>query len=709
MPSPRLTPDREGTSGAQTHPIRLVSIGTNLKLLPHVIRLADRYKATLGFFPRGAFTDHASRGNIVAALGSGGELLGYALYRIVRSSETVVLAHLCVIPASRGTGVARALVEEVKRETSSLCGVRVRCRSDFKAHTLWPKLGFSTVRELPGGGKDGKLLTEWWLDYGRATLFDGRPRAQEASPSVSVVVDANVYFDLQSSRSQGLPSRALLADWVGGVANIRWFVTPELAREINRGGRSRAIAYPSLPENTASFDRVLPHVLEILFGIQDDRGLTPRKRSDARQIAYAVAAAETCYLTRDNAILQKSVELREKFTLEVLHPVDLLAKLDRVGDGQKYVPVMLHDRHLLISAADSKNVDLLADRFLHPGHRKSDLVSVIRTLLSSPKTCDVKIVEDGSTPIGLMGLNRSDGTKLQVTLLRVAKDTAAAKTLLRHLLWYCIEQAITMGKGLIEYVDQGNDADEILRDCDFLQHGGSWWKVAVPGNQPIASLEARLRATAASVPTPESELVVQLADQVGRASTVQEVQRLERLLWPATVLNRHLPCCLIPIEPRWAKELFDHKLAQDYIFKPVSHLLLNTENVYYSAATKPPALQRGTRILWYVSKDVFAARAVSICDDVIVDDARLLFREFRNLGIYGWKQIEQKIKGKRSSNLMAIRFSHTRLLEPSVPLDALRKVYRQHKRVSLPLQFPVVIDETVFHEWLSLAGVPSNG
>src|SRR6185503_6940914 len=86
---------------------------------------------TLGFFPKGAFEEHAKLRRIIAALESDGIFLGYLLFRIARGRATIV--HLCVAESARGKGVARVLVDRLKQETKSLEGIGLLCRRDYDA------------------------------------------------------------------------------------------------------------------------------------------------------------------------------------------------------------------------------------------------------------------------------------------------------------------------------------------------------------------------------------------------------------------------------------------------------------------------------------------------------------------------------------------------------------------------------------------------
>ncbi len=140
------------------------------ELLESVIALGDRFKQVLGLFPREAFKKKAEAGEVLVATGSGG-LAGYLLFRVSsRHPRVVTIIHLCVEPESRGQGVARALVGALEAKTGAFAGIRLSCRRDYEANSLWPRLGFQRLGERRGRSRVGALLDVWWLDHGSPLL-----------------------------------------------------------------------------------------------------------------------------------------------------------------------------------------------------------------------------------------------------------------------------------------------------------------------------------------------------------------------------------------------------------------------------------------------------------------------------------------------------------------------------------------------------------
>lgn len=74
--------------------------------LPAVKKLGKENAATLGFFPEGAFDDHAKKKLIFAAIDENENCLGYLLYRISNSRASIT--HLCINEKFRRSGAARS-------------------------------------------------------------------------------------------------------------------------------------------------------------------------------------------------------------------------------------------------------------------------------------------------------------------------------------------------------------------------------------------------------------------------------------------------------------------------------------------------------------------------------------------------------------------------------------------------------------------------
>lgn len=109
-----------------------------------IINLGKKNSSTLGFLPKGAYQAHALEGKIIAAIDKGNILLGYLLFSISNKKNIVYIVHLCTKASERCQGIAHKLFEHlIKLTKENYRGIRVRCRRDYEASKVWPKLGFS--------------------------------------------------------------------------------------------------------------------------------------------------------------------------------------------------------------------------------------------------------------------------------------------------------------------------------------------------------------------------------------------------------------------------------------------------------------------------------------------------------------------------------------------------------------------------------------
>src|SRR6478735_5905839 len=206
------------------------TIGPTHRLLAAVKLLGRKHSNTLGFFPDGAFDDHAARGHLLAASLNGSELAGYCAFRV--SQGRVMIAHLCVAEAHRNTGVARALFEGVKAHAKKydLRGIGLHCRRDYPAYGIWPRIGFAAISSKPGRGSDGAELTFWWYDLHTEDLFTP---FEDADDRLKAVLDCNIFRDLHdTSEDRNQEAKFLLADWLTG--QIELCIVKELFNELDR-------------------------------------------------------------------------------------------------------------------------------------------------------------------------------------------------------------------------------------------------------------------------------------------------------------------------------------------------------------------------------------------------------------------------------------------------------------------------------------------
>ena len=113
--------------------------------LDAVDELMKRNSGTVGFLPLTALVDYLEKGWVLGAVSENGSLIAYLLYAANR--DRFRITQLCVAEDFRGQGMARQLLNALKDSATTQKVIRLSCRNDFPAHSLWPKLGFVSVDE----------------------------------------------------------------------------------------------------------------------------------------------------------------------------------------------------------------------------------------------------------------------------------------------------------------------------------------------------------------------------------------------------------------------------------------------------------------------------------------------------------------------------------------------------------------------------------
>ncbi|NEP53746.1 MAG: N-acetyltransferase, partial [Moorea sp. SIO3C2] len=174
---------------------------------------------------------------------------------------------------------------------------------------------------------------------------------------------------------------------------------------------------------------------------------------------------------------------------------------------------------------------------------------------------------------------------------------------------------------------------------------------------------------------------------------------VERILWPAKIIDADIPTIIIPIQPKWAKELFDEYLANQCLFRSESDLALKRELVYYRSHRGNGGLKPGVvgRIIWYVSYNknycgTGHVRACSRLDEVVVNKPKNLHQQFRRLGVYELEDLMKLTKNDANKKLMALRFSDTELFKNPIDLAEIKEILGK----PVTLQSPLRIDKEQF-------------
>ena len=601
--------------------------------------------------PFDAFRKFASDGKILVAL-DGGSVAGYLLFRVRKRTGVAVIVHLCVEAAQRGNGASRLLVQTLATMHPYAPGIAARCREDYPAHNVWPRLGFDRISDRPGRSKKRLSIIDWWRPIADRSLLTYAIN-EEALPAAAL--DTNVFRDIVEPREAFLESIALEADWLSDVVEL--VATGQLESEIHEASRS----VPSLKGTVSRFRRLAPspddwqpiaqQLTALLLDSDVDNG-------DIRHIAQASAGDARFFVTRDGPVLETAELIEATTGLQIIRPAELLLRLHADQFESAYRAQSLLETNLRIehpTTLPSKTA--LVEFTDHTSNEKSGelwgRLNHVATKASSGGRIWNISRDDGLT-IALAATVLRDNA-LRVELLRV-RSGLDRLTFARQLLHHFREVAVASGVPRVDFVDCAPTyVLAALVAEGYRAHAGGW----------VANCPTTISVETAKL----LELDIDFA-----TPSPYQVSRVERWLWPAKLITGSVPSYIVPVQAHWAHALFGNEHDQPHLFTRPEGLGLAREHVYYRSLTH--TLQTPARLLWYVTGGGLNSgmRATSWLDDVVHERPRTLYRRYGTQGIYTREDVEKTARAP-GALVTAMVFSRTETFEHHIPLALAKQIY----------------------------------
>ncbi|HEX8429201.1 MAG TPA: GNAT family N-acetyltransferase [Hymenobacter sp.] len=685
---------------SMTAEVRLLH-ADNTDLLKQVIELADDNRNSLGFMPAQAFGPFAKSGNIIVAL-QDNNLLGYILFRRVKTKYSAAITHLCVSEAARGKRIPEQLFDCLKKVVKGVSAITLKCRRDYKhANRLWNRLGFVPRDEVTGRSLDGKPLTRWYyLSNNQLELFGEK----EDDDKLRVVIDANVFYDLCNAKDATSPkeSHSLLADWL--LDDISLCVTDEIYHEINRN-QNRAIREANRKEvrkfeerryDKTNRDNILTDIKNII-----KRSESERNNSDLTHLANAIAAKARYFITQDVAVIEEGEVLFDKYGLLVRRPVDLVVDIDELKNNNKYVESRFVEHKTSFAPIKAENITLIAQAFVsHEGREKlNDLRAKLRTFVATPERYHAEVWKANRSEVVQHAVIvwRVEDRGLDVSLLRCKSNhSRLAERKIKELILDASNQGLNYVRVSDQYVS--DTVRKALTEYNFFRDSSDdcWYRFLSSGIVSVADMKKLVGddlSSAGGLLEPLNQVFVK-----GETDTIS-LFNAEKCLWPVKLDGAKVPCYIVPIQHRWARNLFDERMSEADIFGFDSTLLFSRRNVYYRAAS--PRLPKEGRILWYVSKskggkEYGEIRAASYVEGVTISSAKSLFRKYEGLGIYKWCDIKSLAKGDANASIMCFEFADTELLTKPMSFGDVQKILVAHNRKPNQIVSPVEISHELY-------------
>jgi len=686
--------------------------------LEQVKALWRRYSATLGFFADGAFVERAQKRQILAAI-SDESVIGYVTFFRNRRDE-IRITHLCVDESHQRRGVARELIQALIARAQNAVRIRLWCRRDFTAACkAWERLGFVPFDEKPGKKESGSVLTGFCLELGPLPLFAGAPSEPEGP---TIVVDANVFYDLVvPERPFYEESSGLQEDWL--AAETQLLISDEMFVDIQRSLDSDE--RQSLLKEARRWERIEASPQEVQAAEQLiteilGRPESERDRSDQLHLAWAVAGKADAFATRDEPLLDNRDEIYDKTGLLVGRPAELVAEYDDLINERDY-----QLRELTGSGVQRTRIattrQFTPDAFIdsHVGESAKRFRAAIDAAIAHPADHEVWQVadKDGRLLAVYVLTMQADGT-LGIKWLRLSRaiiETRLGRSLIRFLLTDIQRRAAEAGFDICRLDDARAAAwfAAPLRERGFVACEGQWWKLCLPGIWKPDQIHVRLndRVRLGSLPNELAESLVTGLATATEATDVGQLLNLEGLIWPGKIISGFVDNFVIPIRPSWAADLFDIDLRNRPLLEAETDLLLNPDCAYYKAAGGAPTVDCG-RILWYVSQhedypQAGRIRACSRMTERVSGPALTVYRRFRHLGVYQWRDVREAADDK-TGLVTALGFTDTEPLAQPLGFHEANDILERYSRRSTFVSATRVPEEAFFAIYQESSGFCSS-
>ena len=633
------------------------------------IEIWKKNRKTLGLFPKGAFTEHAEKGWIIYLL-NGSDVVGYLLYRIAK--ERAVIAHLCVANSHRGTGGARKLFEFFRKEIEDghCRGIEVKCRGDYDIAPLWPRLGFQYVNTGAGRGEKTTELVKWFFHFDTQDFFYEMMPKPEEDDQVWAVLDANVVFKLaEPDARENQEACALMSETIASYT--RYSVTPEIYAEIER---QQSIAQKQLSRQCADqFNRLeakrseIDHYKTTLAPLWNSLTAS-RDLSDYMHVVHTAAASIRVFVTQDAELIEKADAIQKSCGVQIIRPVEFISQLDALENQSKYHPSSIARTQYNIRCPHGDESGELAKSFTNVrfGEKQKQLEAKIRSAIASTNDHEVSVITDNNDEHLVLLVEKRIGSNTSIVLLRHNRN-GIAQTLLQDLLWKRLG-SINQTKYLeVDDPFVVDDTLQLFSQRGFFKTAHGIGRCSIRGTYKRSNMLSIAEPLITQL-SPTSEKTDTLVEQLAS----EKAHRIEEAFWPVKITDADIPTYLVPIQPLWAMHLFDEDLASQQLLGADPNRFFNWENVYYRSH-RSVSFKAGDRILWYVSTGsgmkISAIRACSRLIGHEVDTAKALYRKYRRLGIYEWRNLMKMTGGDAYGKLMAMRFYQTECFPASIELE----------------------------------------
>lgn len=646
-----------------------------------------------------------------------GECLGFLLFggRYPR----IKIFQVLVVKKYRNHGVAKSLVNKLIQygEKNNYLSVSARVASALSSNRFWEKLGFSLLRQVPGGKKAKRKINVRLRELDTPSLLTlarhGPPipvttveRIQFLEgpilTSQTYVLDLNIFFDVVRDRLHRKAASFLIR---AGLNNqIRVCVTPEFAAELERhikaGNADPILEFarelPSLPIVEES--EIGKYIVELATTIFPEDSLSGKKqeqiRSDLLHLAYCIHHRTTGFITRERAILAATEQLKEIYAIEVLSPLDLLEAPNEFEDHPRIaVRACLGELKIAISDASEKEREGIEKFLVKFGLSPKMLPGILNSGTEGAPRRRVSISSDERI-IGIAAWDCPTRLNRHSQLFFYLDETSPhCERIIDHVFETVLRQAEMQKYGMIHL---WHSPEQVLTRDTALRRG---WvgSSSLPGSKTQASLA---KFTFRGVITPElwpdfrlwfEEMTgvnigptmpcldefentgLMIKDRKGDIVARLGLFEFETLISPGLIACSGRNGVILPVRAHFARDLFG-SIGNQMSLYPLEESVLYAEKAYFRAARRVDLFKKGRPVVFYLSQT--GGGTMEVVGSARITHSALLQVEkvdtsLRRQGVLGLEQLAN-IAGD-SGMLHAFTFDNFNNFQNRIPFRYLRE------------------------------------
>ena len=618
------------------------------EVAPHigdVIKAADSDKDSLGFFAPPVYHEYARKENLLVAISldtRGPQYIGHLLFD-ARHSRARVL-QIFVSPDARGHGVARLLLDHLKRHLTDLCFISIYASVAeplVDANAFWERNAFYVQRSRPGGRSRKRTILVRCHELSSPQLFErsgittGNPFGLDVAfqrERPIYLLDLNVLFDLRPRRARHVSALDLFRAERHGACQLA--LSTELREELVRTAATAPhsdpmhtwasifITFPPPPQ--ADLDKLLRNLGVTVFQDKALGGeLTANDLSDLRHLATAVHHGLGGFITNDERVLAAAKRFESDFGIRIVSPL-AFQRPDELSDREA-----LHEDEptggssLTLVAVGSEQEHQLRQMLLSLGILYSDVVSHWGALDSNERVVSRSAVLHEETLIGYLACPQPIKSTTIVGRLAIDETSASSRAVARLLLNALLQKAreVAPSRVRLELAPRQVVAREIAIGLGFARSEDGTVlsklvlnRIVLPASWQSIAAEL-FKATGLRIPESiplfkgmNQQIEVHRPD--GNRAFVP-LHMFESHLSPALLCLPGRSAVITPIQRGFAEHLLEHSSQRSLL--PRARANLYSERHYLSAKKTLKLFVRGTIILFYESgKDHGAAAIVAV-------------------------------------------------------------------------------------------------